>query len=244
MCGRFAITLPPEAVRAFFAYVEQPNFPPRYNIAPTQPIPIVSRARIPAGASGISCSRAGASCPASSRTPRNFPLLINARAETLAQKPSFRAALRRRRCLVIADGFYEWRREAPGAAKTAAKAPFLIRRVDRRPDRLRRPDGRPGATERRRDRHRLHRHDHGQSPDGARSRPHAGDPRARRLRALARHRRRRRGNRDRAAAPGARSARSNWCRSAPRSIGSPTTTPALQAPVGEAIRAAPPQQAR
>ena len=41
MCGRFAITLPPEAVRAFFAYVEQPNFPPRYNIAPTQPIPIV-----------------------------------------------------------------------------------------------------------------------------------------------------------------------------------------------------------
>ena len=42
MCGRFAITLPPEAVRAFFRYVEQPNFPPRYNIAPTQPIPIVT----------------------------------------------------------------------------------------------------------------------------------------------------------------------------------------------------------
>jgi putative SOS response-associated peptidase YedK len=41
MCGRFAMTLPPEAVRAYFGYVEQPNFPPRYNIAPTQPIPIV-----------------------------------------------------------------------------------------------------------------------------------------------------------------------------------------------------------
>ena len=55
MCGRYAITLPPEAVRAFFAYVEQPNFPPRYNIAPTQPIPIVIASPIAAGPSGISC---------------------------------------------------------------------------------------------------------------------------------------------------------------------------------------------
>ena len=65
MCGRFAITLPPEAVRAFFAYVEQPNFPPRYNIAPTQPIPIVFRAPIQAGSSGISFWFAGVFCPAS-----------------------------------------------------------------------------------------------------------------------------------------------------------------------------------
>ena len=85
------------------------------------------------GASGIFCSRAGASCPAFVKDPQDFPLLINARAETLAQKPSFRAALKRRRCLVIADGFYEWRREAPGAPKATAKAPFLVRRVDRAP---------------------------------------------------------------------------------------------------------------
>ena len=49
MCGRYAITLPPEAMRAFFRYVEQPNFPPRYNIAPTQPVPIVRRERDPQG---------------------------------------------------------------------------------------------------------------------------------------------------------------------------------------------------
>lgn len=133
MCGRFAVTLPPEAVRAFFAYAEQPNFPPRYNIAPTQPIPIVmARAHTGGRERHFRLARWGF-LPAFVKDPREFPLIINARAETLAQKPSFRAALKRRRCLVIADGFYEWRREAPGAAKAAAKAPFLVRRIDRAP---------------------------------------------------------------------------------------------------------------
>jgi putative SOS response-associated peptidase YedK len=133
MCGRFAITLPPEAVRAFFAYVEQPNFPPRYNIAPTQPIPlVVARAGAGGRARHFLLARWGF-LPAFVKDPKAFPLLINARAETLGQKPSFRAALRRRRCLVIADGFYEWRRAAPGAPKAAAKAPYLVRRVDRAP---------------------------------------------------------------------------------------------------------------
>jgi putative SOS response-associated peptidase YedK len=133
MCGRFAMTLPPEAVRAFFAYAEQPNFPPRYNIAPTQPIPIVmARAHTGGRERHFLLARWGF-LPAFVKDPRDFPLLINARAETLAQKPSYRAALKRRRCLVIADGFYEWRREAAGAAKTAAKTPFLVRRVDRAP---------------------------------------------------------------------------------------------------------------
>jgi len=63
MCGRYAITLPPEAVRAFFDFVEQPNFPPRYNIAPTQPIPIVHAQNSPAVASATSGSCAGVSCP-------------------------------------------------------------------------------------------------------------------------------------------------------------------------------------
>ncbi len=133
MCGRFAITLPPEAVRAFFAYAEQPNFPPRYNIAPTQPIPIVlARAHTGGRERHFLLVRWGF-LPAFVKDPREFPLLINARAESLAQKPSFRAALKRRRCLVIADGFYEWRREALGAPRGAAKAPYLIRRVDRAP---------------------------------------------------------------------------------------------------------------
>lgn len=125
MCGRFAITLPPEAVRAFFDYVEQPNFPPRYNIAPTQPIPIVvARAHTSGRERHFLLVRWGF-LPGFVKNPKEFPLLINARAETLAQKPSFRAALKRRRCLVIADGFYEWRREG--------RAAFLIRRVDGAP---------------------------------------------------------------------------------------------------------------
>ncbi len=133
MCGRFAITLPPEAVRAFFAYGEQPNFPPRYNIAPTQPIPVViARAHIGGRERHFLLVRWGF-LPAFVKDPREFPLLFNARAETLIQKASFRAALKRRRCLVIADGFYEWRREAAGGARSAAKSPYLVRRADRAP---------------------------------------------------------------------------------------------------------------
>ena len=60
---------------------------------------------------------------------KNFPLIINARAEGIAAKPSFRAALKRRRCLVIADGFYEWRK----ISERGPKQPYLIRRIDREP---------------------------------------------------------------------------------------------------------------
>ncbi|WP_298358364.1 SOS response-associated peptidase [Rhodoblastus sp.] len=119
MCGRFAITSPPEAVRAYFRYVEQPNFPPRYNIAPTQPIPIVTAER---DARHFKLARWGF-LPGFVKDPRDFPLIINARAETLRQKPSFRAALRRRRCLIPADAWYEWRAEGKGR-----KTPFLLRR--------------------------------------------------------------------------------------------------------------------
>ena len=113
MCGQFAITLPPEAVRAFFDFIEQPNFPPRYNIAPTQPIPIVyAREHSRGGERHFLLVRWGF-LPGFVKDPKDFPLLINARAETLLQKPSFRAAMKRRRCLVISDGFYEWRREFP-----------------------------------------------------------------------------------------------------------------------------------
>ncbi|MGE3642583.1 MAG: SOS response-associated peptidase [Beijerinckiaceae bacterium] len=135
MCGRFAITLPPEAVRAFFQYVEQPNFPPRTNIAPTQPIPIVRMERKPAGGSErhFVLVRWGF-LPAFVKDPKEFPLVINARSETAATKPSFRNALKRRRCIIVADAFYEWQRdkEAKGKAKKAS-IPFLIRRRDGAP---------------------------------------------------------------------------------------------------------------
>ena len=120
MCGRFAITSPPEAVRAFFHYAENPNFPPRYNIAPTQPIPIVAAHR---ETRHFQLARWGF-LPGFVKDVQKFPLLINARAETVAEKPSFRAALRRRRCLIPADCWYEWRKNGRGP-----KTPFLLRRA-------------------------------------------------------------------------------------------------------------------
>ena len=107
MCGRYAITSPPEAIRRLFAYDDQPNFPQRYNVAPTQPVPVV---RLVAGRRAFALLRWGL-IPSWVEDPRTFALLINARGETLDEKPAFRAALRHRRCLVPADGFYEWRRE-------------------------------------------------------------------------------------------------------------------------------------
>ena len=123
MCGRYALTLPPAAVRAYFGYVDQPNFPPRYNIAPTQPIAIM---RLEQGVRRFALARWGF-LPAFVKDPKDFPLILNARAEGIADKPSFRAAIRRRRCIVLADGFYEWRRLGK------ARQPFLIRRPDGAP---------------------------------------------------------------------------------------------------------------
>jgi putative SOS response-associated peptidase YedK len=129
MCGRYAITLPPEAVRAFFNYIEQPNFPPRYNIAPTQPIPIVAAREHTAGTERHFRLVRWGFLPAFVKDAKTFPLIINARAEGIAEKASFRAAFKRRRCLVVADGYYEWRVIAP----KQPKQPYLIRRIDRAP---------------------------------------------------------------------------------------------------------------
>jgi putative SOS response-associated peptidase YedK len=107
MCGRYAVTSSPEAIRALFRYAELPNFPPRYNIAPTQPIAIV---RIMEGKRQFALVRWGF-IPAWVKDPKGLSLLINARGETAIDKPAYRNAMKRRRCLVPADGFYEWTRE-------------------------------------------------------------------------------------------------------------------------------------
>jgi putative SOS response-associated peptidase YedK len=117
MCGRYVITSSPEAIRALFRYPEQPNFPPRYNVAPTQPVPIV---RISERALGFALVRWGL-IPGWVKDPREFSLLINARGETLGEKPAFRNAMQRRRCLLPADGFYEWK------ADGERKRPHFIR---------------------------------------------------------------------------------------------------------------------
>jgi len=116
MCGRYVITSPPAAIRALFGYGEQPNFPPRYNVAPTQPIPIV---RLAEGKRAFALMRWGF-IPAWVDDPKNFSLLINARGESVLDKPAFRNAMRRRRCLIPADGFYDWRAGEP-------KRPYFVR---------------------------------------------------------------------------------------------------------------------
>jgi putative SOS response-associated peptidase YedK len=119
MCGRYAITLPPEAVRAFFGFAETPNFPPRFNIAPTQPIPVVFAEPRSAGRRRHFQLMRWGFLPGFAKDPQTFPLLVNARAETLAMRPSFRAALTRRRCLIIADGFTNGGRAARAARRSA-----------------------------------------------------------------------------------------------------------------------------
>lgn len=122
MCGRYLFTSPPEAAREAFDVDVRANFPPRWNIAPTQPIAVIRlnerRARefalvrwgfIPSWAKKDYFEKVGAKP------------LINARGETAAEKPTFRSAFKRRRCLVPADGFYEWRTEK------GARQPYLIR---------------------------------------------------------------------------------------------------------------------
>jgi len=116
MCGRYAVTSAPEAIRALFGYAEQPNFPPRYNIAPTQPIGIV---RLVEGKRQFALVRWGL-LPSWVKDPTSFSLLVNARGESLADKPAFKAAMKYRRCLVPADGFYEWK------ATGTRKQPYYV----------------------------------------------------------------------------------------------------------------------
>src|SRR5882672_10143204 len=105
MCGRFVITSPPAALRQLFGNIEQPDFPPRHNIAPTQPIPVII---IENGVRHFRLMRWGL-LPGWVEDPGKFSLLFNARAETVMEKPAFKNAMKRRRCLIPADGYYEWR---------------------------------------------------------------------------------------------------------------------------------------
>src|SRR5665213_3473272 len=123
MCGCFVITSPPEALRQAFGYSEQPNFPPRHNIAPTQPIPVVM---LENGIRYFGLMRWGL-LPAWVKDPRKFSLLINARAETALEKPAFKNAMKRRRCLIPADGYYEWQ------VSGARSRPHFIHRRDGQP---------------------------------------------------------------------------------------------------------------
>lgn len=110
MCGRYTLTTPqPELLRRFGLDGVRVAVRPRYNIAPTQPVAVVFND----APTTLDAARWGL-LPARQRDAAARPPLINARAETLRVKPSFRESFRRRRCWVLCDGFYEWRRNPDG----------------------------------------------------------------------------------------------------------------------------------
>ena len=152
MCGRFTLRAASSVVAEHFALFELPPFTPRFNIAPTQPVPVIRLApgTVPvfAGTMRSMVAKTGLSpsdderrsaprrelvflrwglIPAWAKDPSIGNRMINARAETVAEKPAFRTALRKRRCLLAADGFYEWQ------AGGRRKQPYFIRLRDDRP---------------------------------------------------------------------------------------------------------------
>jgi len=120
MCGRFALSATPEEVRAVFAYGERPNFPSRGNISPTEPIAVITQENTHRH---FRLMRWGL-LPAWLKEPEGFPVLFNARGETLTSKATFKSAVRHRRCLIPADAFYEW--STVGKKKT----PYRFRKAD------------------------------------------------------------------------------------------------------------------
>src|SRR5260370_35452218 len=109
MCGRFVIKNPPDVMRRTFGYIEQPNFPPRYNVAPTQPIPVV---RLVNHQRSFALLRWGL-IPAWGKDPRGFSLLINARAWAGLANPAVPNPMRPRRGPIPAHGFYALKTEGP-----------------------------------------------------------------------------------------------------------------------------------
>jgi len=124
MCGRFTLTINPDQLQQQFGLSEPPprEMAPRYNIAPTQAVAVIannSDRKLELFQWGL--------IPSWAKDPKIGSKMINARAETLAEKPSFRTALKRRRCLVVADGFYEWKKTGSG------KTPMYIQLKDGQP---------------------------------------------------------------------------------------------------------------
>ena len=126
MCGRYLLKAPADALRRAFGFVEQPNLMPRYNIAPTQEVPVIRERREPKSERTLQLLRWGL-IPYFAEDMKGGAKLINARSEGIAERSSFREAFRKRRCLVPVDGFYEWRTEGK------LKQPYLIQRRDREP---------------------------------------------------------------------------------------------------------------
>ena len=124
MCGRYAFFAPADALRRWFDLPQAPELPARYNIAPTQDVPVL-RETAP-GRREVALLRWGL-VPSWAGDPSIGQRMINARAETLAERPAYRGAFRSRRCAVLASGWYEWQPTAAG------KQPFFLRHRDGEP---------------------------------------------------------------------------------------------------------------
>jgi len=125
MCGRYTVTSSGETIADLFDLSEVPQLPLRYNLAPTQEAPVV-RVAWPGGPRELALLRWGL-IPYWAKEAAIGNKMINARAESVAEKPAYKHSFKKKRCLVVADGFYEWKREGKG------KQPYLIRRSDKQP---------------------------------------------------------------------------------------------------------------
>lgn len=127
MCGRFTLRAPASVIAEQFSLFDLPSLSPRYNIAPTQTVAVVRQVGQAGGAGRELVNLRWGLIPHWAKDPAIGNRMINARSESVAEKPAYRTALRRRRCLVAADGFYEWQ---PGGRR---KQPYFIRMKDDRP---------------------------------------------------------------------------------------------------------------
>jgi putative SOS response-associated peptidase YedK len=121
MCGRYSLTSPVESLVNLFDAGPLGDYHPRYNIAPSQSVPVV---RFDEDGERAWAWLKWGLIPSWAKDPAIGNRMINARSETVSEKPSFRAAFRRRRCLIPADGFYEWQ------SRDGAKQPHLIAATD------------------------------------------------------------------------------------------------------------------
>ncbi len=125
MCGRYTLTSSGEEVADLFGLLDIPALPYRYNMAPTQEAAVV-RVPEPGASRELSFLRWGL-VPYWAKDITIGNRMINARSESVAEKPSYRSSFRKQRCLIPTSGFYEWKKEGK------AKQPYLIRRKDRGP---------------------------------------------------------------------------------------------------------------
>ena len=125
MCGRYTLSTPSDFIQEGFDLDDEPDLVARYNIAPTQDAPVVVASATAPGKRSLVSMRWGL-IPHFAKQPTGGARAINARCETVAERPTFRQSFQQKRCLVPADGFFEWQ------GRGGSKQPFLVHLEERR----------------------------------------------------------------------------------------------------------------